>query len=293
MPLGMVAQVLVISYEMFGMDPMKRGIVNRVRMKSVLQLTTKNLIQFISFVQLISCYMAWALFLSILTELHWICLLCSIQLFSYDYFRVVSLFGITLVDIQIAFFLYYIRIYLKRMPNFNHDFLGSFLTIWTLLMPLILGYVQTYGSNLVVLMVQGFEPIPTILSCILLLMVLVIVVHVLVVFSYHKSTALTAVPQPIYIIEGNNHNQPIGLNNVAYNPTMVNLKATIVMLLPVLLCFILLHLIYHIWLNFDKSEWNFEAIVEYFLRIYACCLSPFLVCIFHKNVRNFAMKIVS
>ena len=35
MPLGMVEQVLIISYEMFGMDPMKRGIVNRVRMKYV------------------------------------------------------------------------------------------------------------------------------------------------------------------------------------------------------------------------------------------------------------------
>ena len=37
MPLGMVEQVLVISYEMFGMDPMKRGIVNRVRLKSLLE----------------------------------------------------------------------------------------------------------------------------------------------------------------------------------------------------------------------------------------------------------------
>ena len=35
MPLGMVEQVLIISYEMFGMDPMKRVIVNRVRMKYI------------------------------------------------------------------------------------------------------------------------------------------------------------------------------------------------------------------------------------------------------------------
>ena len=83
---------------------------------------------------------------------------------GYDYFRIVSLIGICLVDIQVVFFLYYIRIYLKRMPNFNHDFLGSFLTIWTLLIPLLLGYVQSYGSKTVYLMVQGYEPIPTILS---------------------------------------------------------------------------------------------------------------------------------
>ena len=237
--------------------------------------------------------MAWALFLSILTELHWICLLCSIQLFSYDYFRVVSLFGITLVDIQIAFFLYYIQLYLKRIPNFNHDFMGSFLTIWNLLMPFILGYVQSYGSNLVALMVQGYEPIPIICCCILFLLIFVILIHVCLNFFYRKSPMLSVVPQPIYIIEGNNHNQPIGLNNVAYNPTMVNLKAIILLLLPVLLFVVLLFLIYYIWVDFDKSELNFEAIVEYFLRIYACFLSPFLVCIFHKNVRNFAMKIVS
>jgi len=237
--------------------------------------------------------MAWALFLSILTEVHWICLLYSIQLFGYDYFRVVSLIGIALADIQITCFLYYIRLYLKRMPNFNHDFLGIFFTVWTLLMPFIFGYTQSYGSNLVALMVQGYEPFPIIFCCFLLLLIFVILVHVLLMFFYHKSTMLSVVPQPIYIIEGNSHNQPIALNNVAYNQTMLNLKATIFLLLPVLLCFILLYLIYYIWVDFDESELNFEAIVEYFLRIYACFLSPFLVCIFHKNVRNFAMKIVS
>ena len=30
-PLGIIGQVLAIFYEMFGMDSMKRGIVNRVR----------------------------------------------------------------------------------------------------------------------------------------------------------------------------------------------------------------------------------------------------------------------
>ena len=101
------------------------------------------------------------------------------------------------------------------------------------------------------------------------------------------------VPQPIYIIEDNNPNPTIILNNVAYNPTMMNLKGIIVILLPVLLCVILLHLIYYIWVNFDTSELNFEAIVEYFLRIYACFVSPFMICICNINVRKFAMKIVS
>ena len=234
--------------------------------------------------------MAWAFFLSFLTELHWICLLCSIQLMGYDYFRIVSLIGICLVDIQVVFFLYYIRIYLKRMSNFNHDFLGSFLTIWTLLMPLLLGYVQSYGSKTVYLMVQGYEPIPTILSGILFLLISVILVRMV---FYHKSTAV--VPQPIYIIEENNPNPTIIiLNNVAYNPTMMNLKGIIVILLPVLLCLILPHLVFYIWINFDsRSELNFEAIVEYFLRIYACFVSPLMICICNKNVRNFAMKIVS
>ena len=207
---------------------------------------------------------------------------------GYDYFRIVSLIGICLVDIQVVFFLYYIRLYLKRMPNFNHDFLGSFLTLWTLLMPLLLGYVQSYGSKTVYLMVQGYEPIPTILSGILFLLISVILVHMV---FYHKSTAV--VPQPIYIIEENSPNPTIILNNVAYNPTMMNLKGIIVILLPVLLCVILLHLIYYIWVNFDTSELNFEAIVEYFLRIYACFVSPFMICICNKNVRKFAMKIVS
>ena len=43
MPLGMVEQVLVISYEMFSMDPMKRGIVNRVSLiKSLLEKKKKS-----------------------------------------------------------------------------------------------------------------------------------------------------------------------------------------------------------------------------------------------------------
>lgn len=46
MPLGMVEQVLVISYEMFGMDPMKRGIVNRVRLKSLLEKKQHKMIHF-------------------------------------------------------------------------------------------------------------------------------------------------------------------------------------------------------------------------------------------------------
>ena len=138
-------------------------------------------------------------------------------------------------------------------------------------------------------MVQGYEPIPTILSGILFLLISVILVHMV---FYHKSTAV--VPQPIYIIEENNPNPTIILNNVAYNPTMMNLKGIIVILLPVLLCLILPHLIFYIWINFDsRSELNFEAIVEYFLRIYACFVSPLMICICNKNVRKFAMKIVS
>ena len=51
MPLGMVEQVLVIAYEMFGMDPMKRGIVNRVRMKWAVIISHTFVKFFISYTQ--------------------------------------------------------------------------------------------------------------------------------------------------------------------------------------------------------------------------------------------------
>ena len=60
-------------------------------------------------------------------------------------------------------------------------------------------------------------------------------------------------------------------------------------LLPLSFCVLLLHLLIYFWHNFDL---NLEAIVEYFLRIYACVFSPLVFCICNKNVRNFAMKLV-
>ena len=229
--------------------------------------------------------MAWALLFSVLTEIHWICVLFSTHLIGYEFFRIFSLFGIGLTDIQILFFLYYIRLYLKRVPNFDHDFLGSFLTIWNVFMPLIFGYLQSYGPTTLVEMVQEAQPTVFGLTfCILVLLFFIILVHGLYDFFFQKPT----VPQPIFIIE-NHQNQPMVLNNVAFNPTLLSLKMITFLLLPLSFCVFLLYLLVYFWHNFDL---NLEAIVEYFLRIYACVFSPLVFCICNKNVRNFAMKLL-
>ena len=60
-PIGMIGQVLAISYEMFGMDSMKRGIVNRVRQTYIPLFSAKK--SKFKLLQLITCYMALGFFL--------------------------------------------------------------------------------------------------------------------------------------------------------------------------------------------------------------------------------------
>ena len=232
--------------------------------------------------------MAWAFFFSVLTEIHWICILCSVHLIGYDFIRIVSLFAIALVDIQILFFLYYIRLYLKRVPNFDHDFLGTFLTIWNVFIPVIFGYFQSYGSTTLVGIIQGYEPVPIILGFTLVFLILVTLVHGAYDNFFAKNST---VPQPIFIVE-NHQNQPIALNNVAFNPTLMNLKTSILILLPVSLCFLSVLVVYYFLNNLDFSEFSLEGFVEYFLRIYACFVSPLVFGAANKNIRSYAMKLM-
>ena len=136
---GILMQVFTVIYERFEMDPMKRSLTN----------------------QMISTHMIWAAFLSIFTILRSIFCLFSVSLpflflAAIEYLMTTYTIGVTLIYLEVGFFEYWSKMVLGRIPEYDHDFLATWLQIVTFVASLFLAALQTFGT----FSVQEFEDQP-------------------------------------------------------------------------------------------------------------------------------------
>ena len=127
-------QSCAIAYERFHMDLMKRGLVN----------------------QLCTTYMAFAMCFSIIRIFR--CLLewlasQPMPNFIFKYYYALagwlgwsSTFGCLITINEVIFFTYWSKMWLKRVPNYNHDFLAAWLNVANITIAFYLGGINTYSS---------------------------------------------------------------------------------------------------------------------------------------------------
>ena len=198
-------------WERFGMDPMKRGVINR----------------------LVSCMMELVIFgstIDIIEELYVATngnALKPTSSFIYGLRCVTVPTGILLSLNEIIFIKYMRKIVFKRMLAFNDDLIGIWLEVSNFVVALGLACVQSYDSRFAKLnkdpstSTWPYYPtikIPLILALIMVLQTLVAIIHS--VINYIKRKKI--LPQISIHIISNNHSIPI--NNLAYNPDLANLK---------------------------------------------------------------------
>ena len=197
-------------WERFGMDPMKRGVINR----------------------LVSCIMELVIFgstIDIIEELYVATngnALKPTSSFIYG-LRCVTVPTGTLLSLNEILFIKYMRkIVFKRMLAFNDDLIGTWLEVSNFAVALGLACVQSYDSTFAKLHKPSsstwpYYPtikIPLILALIMVLQTLVAIIHSVINYIKRKKN----LPQISIHIISNNHSIPI--NNLAYNPDLANLK---------------------------------------------------------------------
>ena len=211
---GIVMQSFAISYERFHMDPMKRGLVN----------------------QLITTYMAFLMCGSITRifgfALQWLAphIVNSFRLLGWLGWS--SGFGCLITANEILFFTYWSKMWLKRVPNYNHDFLATWLNASNVSVALYLGGLQAYN---LIERAKNEENVPTIriflyLSIVLVLELQVYLVHILIHWFKTRNKA-SIVPM---VHDGQVFSIPIQeepvvptpqlLNTIKYNPDLLNWK---------------------------------------------------------------------
>ena len=134
MMLGMAMQSFVIVYERFHMDPMKRGLVN----------------------QLCTTYMVFAMCQSIVCIFRDILRLVVPQPMPTFVYQTLGLaawfnwslnFGYSITINQVIFFTYWSKMWLKRVPDYNHDFLAAWLSVTNTVVAFYLGGLQAYNIH--------------------------------------------------------------------------------------------------------------------------------------------------
>ena len=128
--LGIVFQSFAIIYERFNMDPMKRGLIN----------------------QMTSNYMFWAMFQSIVTIIRWIIDFLKaakkLPIWSMKglaFLRWTSVIGALLAMLEVMFINYHSKMWLKRVPNYDHDFISFWLQLSNAFVAFYYGALQTYS----------------------------------------------------------------------------------------------------------------------------------------------------
>ena len=128
--LAMVLQVFSILYERFEMDSMKRGFTN----------------------QMITTHFAWALLMSIILVLRFSLTLLPFQLPAFialglQFLKTVVTLGICLTIIEATIFEYWSHLILKRVPEYDHDFLATGCQVANIVLAFYFGGLQTYGKS--------------------------------------------------------------------------------------------------------------------------------------------------
>ena len=264
---GIVMQSFAIAYERFHMDPMKRGLVN----------------------QLITTYMAFLMCGSITRifgfALQWLAphIVNSFRLLGWLGWS--SGFGCLITANEILFFTYWSKMWLKRVPNYNHDFLAAWLNVSNVFLAFYLGGFQAYN---VIERAKNEENVPririTLHSSIMLgLGVLVYLIHYLIQCLKSRN-ANSIVPmvheQQVFSIPIQEEPLPQLLNTMKYNPDLLNCKIALGVLgtLPPLLYSFCIHV-----------EWKHFPIHS-ILGIMNCFYIPLIFCSFNPKLRSFILQ---
>ena len=269
-------QSFAIAYERFHMDPMKRGLVN----------------------QLITTYMAFAMCFSSTRIFRYL-----VEWFAprplpiYFVFKVMgwlgwsSTFGCLITTNEVIFLTYWSKMWLKRVPNYNHDFLAAWLNATNVIIAFYLGGLKAYNSierakdegNVRRVKVFLF------LSVMLILQALVYIVHNLINCFKTRNTnnILPILNEQVFSVTNPNDHQPPPppslppmLNTAKYNPDLLNWKVclAVISIIPLLL-----------YWHYIPSELKY-APFHYILAIVQCFYVPLIFCSFNLKLRRFILN---
>ena len=219
-------------WERFGMDSMKRGVINR----------------------LVSCIMEVVIFgstIDVIEELYVAInryALKPTNSFIYGLRCVTVPTGVLLSLNEIIFIKYMRKIVFKRVLAFNDDFIGIWLEISNFVVALGLACVNSYDARFATLhkdILSSTWPyypvikIPLILGLIMVLQTSIAIVHS--VINYVKSRKKCQIS--IYTIKTTNTtpDTSVPINNVAYNPDLANLKEICLLSALMIACITLKH----------------------------------------------------
>ena len=125
--LATVLQAFSILYERFEMDSMKRGFTN----------------------QMITARFAWGIFMSVILILRFILTLLPIDLpytlaVGLQFLKTTGMIGICLTIIEVSVFEYMTFLILKRVPEYDHDFLATGFQIVNVIVGFYFGALQIF-----------------------------------------------------------------------------------------------------------------------------------------------------
>ena len=126
LPIGIIMQFLIVIYERFEMDSMKRHLYNQLISSMLIWTTCMSLVSIIRFI------------LTLLNATHPAWLMIMV-----DYFRRACIFATFLIPVESMIFYYYTELILQRTPNWDHDFLSIWLHVSNMAVSLFLCGIQT------------------------------------------------------------------------------------------------------------------------------------------------------
>ena len=275
MILGIGLQSFAIAYERFHMDPMKRGLIN----------------------QLITTFMAFLMCYSISRIIRFALEWLAPQPMPNFLFNISTLvgwlvwsgaFGCIITVNEVLIVTYWSKMWLKRVPNYNHDFLATWLNASNVSVALYLGGLQAYN---LIERAKNEENVPTIriflyLSIVLVLELQVYLVHILIHwFKTRNKTSIVPMVQvfSIPIQEEPAVPTPQLLNTIKYNPDLLNWKVGLgfIAILP--------PLFYYFYMQ-NYAEY---PPIHLILAMIKCFYIPLIFCTFNPKLRSFILQHVT
>ena len=276
--IGILMQSCAIAYERFHMDLMKRGLVN----------------------QLCTTYMAFAMCFSINRIFHCLLELLASQPmpnFILKYYPALagwlgwsSTFGCLITINEVIFFTYWSKMWLKRVPNYNHDFLAAWLNIANITFAFYLGGIKSYSS---IEWAKDEENVPRVkiflyLGTMIILQALVYMIHNLINCFKARTTNRILPIRSIQVFSVTNPkghqpppppSLPSMMNTAKYNPDLLNWKVgvAVISIIP-----LLLYCHYIIKLKYAPIH-SIHSIVQ-------CFYIPLIFCSFNLKLRRFILS---
>ena len=127
LPFGILMQLLIVIYERFEMDSMKRHLYNQLMSSVLLWTTCLSLVSIMRFI------------LTLLDAFQPLWLMIAL-----DYLRRACILAAFLIPGESLIFYYYSELILQRTPNWDHDFLSIWLHLSNVAASLFLCGVQTF-----------------------------------------------------------------------------------------------------------------------------------------------------